>query len=101
MSLIDPSDSIERQNEKLLKIADSLMRRVEYGVAHSGAAYAQFERAALLEMQVKERTIDLERTLDLLQEVIADFDGTVLIVSHDRDFLDHYRAPRTRRGHEN
>jgi ATP-binding cassette subfamily F protein uup len=27
-------------------------------------------------------------TLDLLQEVIADYDGTVLIVSHDRDFLD-------------
>ena len=24
----------------------------------------------------------------MLQEVIADFDGTVLIVSHDRDFLD-------------
>ena len=27
-------------------------------------------------------------TIDLLQEVIADYDGTVLIVSHDRDFLD-------------
>jgi len=31
--------------------------------------------------------LDLE-TLDLLQEVIADYEGTVLIVSHDRDFLD-------------
>jgi ATP-binding cassette subfamily F protein uup len=31
--------------------------------------------------------LDLE-TLDLLQEVVADYDGTVLIVSHDRDFLD-------------
>ena len=31
--------------------------------------------------------LDLE-TLDLLQEVIADYCGTVLIVSHDRDFLD-------------
>ncbi|WP_394647041.1 ABC-F family ATP-binding cassette domain-containing protein [uncultured Sphingomonas sp.] len=31
--------------------------------------------------------LDLE-TLDLLQEVIADYGGTVLIVSHDRDFLD-------------
>ena len=29
--------------------------------------------------------LDLE-TLELLQEVIADYDGTVLIVSHDRDF---------------
>jgi len=31
--------------------------------------------------------LDVE-TLDLLQELIADFDGTVLLVSHDRDFLD-------------
>lgn len=31
--------------------------------------------------------LDLE-TLDLLQELIADYDGTVLLVSHDRDFLD-------------
>ena len=36
-----------------------------------------------------EPTNDLDmETLDLLQEVIADYDGTVLIVSHDRDFLD-------------
>jgi ABC transport system ATP-binding/permease protein len=31
--------------------------------------------------------LDLE-TLDLLQEMIADYPGTVLLVSHDRDFLD-------------
>ena len=31
--------------------------------------------------------LDLE-TLDLLQEVIDDYAGTVLLVSHDRDFLD-------------
>jgi len=31
--------------------------------------------------------LDLE-TLDLLQELIADYSGTVLLVSHDRDFLD-------------
>jgi ATP-binding cassette subfamily F protein uup len=31
--------------------------------------------------------LDLE-TLDLLQEVLADYSGTVLLVSHDRDFLD-------------
>ena len=36
-----------------------------------------------------EPTNDLDmETLDLLQEVIADYDGTILIVSHDRDFLD-------------
>ena len=31
--------------------------------------------------------LDLE-TLDLLQERLADYQGTVLLVSHDRDFLD-------------
>ncbi|UJQ93232.1 ABC-F family ATP-binding cassette domain-containing protein [Mariluticola halotolerans] len=31
--------------------------------------------------------LDLE-TLDLLQEMIADYPGTVIVVSHDRDFLD-------------
>ena len=27
-------------------------------------------------------------TLDLLQEVLSDYDGTLLLVTHDRDFLD-------------
>ncbi|AEQ52071.1 ABC transporter, ATP-binding protein [Pelagibacterium halotolerans B2] len=31
--------------------------------------------------------LDLE-TLDLLEEMIADYQGTVIVVSHDRDFLD-------------
>ena len=36
-----------------------------------------------------EPTNDLDiETLELLQEVVAEYDGTVLIVSHDRDFLD-------------
>lgn len=36
-----------------------------------------------------EPTNDLDMdTLDLLQEVLDDYQGTVLIVSHDRDFLD-------------
>ena len=36
-----------------------------------------------------EPTNDLDvETLDLLQELLAEFDGTVLLVSHDRDFID-------------
>jgi ATP-binding cassette subfamily F protein uup len=36
-----------------------------------------------------EPTNDLDMdTLDLLQEVLADYQGTILLVSHDRDFLD-------------
>ncbi len=44
-------------------------------------------RSNLLVLDEPTNDFDLE-TLDLLQEVIADYDGTVLIVSHDRDFLD-------------
>ncbi len=40
-------------------------------------------------MVLDEPTNDLDlETLDLLQELIADYQGTVLLVSHDRDFLD-------------
>jgi ATP-binding cassette subfamily F protein uup len=36
-----------------------------------------------------EPTNDLDvETLDLLQEILGDYEGTVLLVSHDRDFLD-------------
>src|SRR5438067_10183262 len=48
----------------------------------------EFARHAnLLVLDEPTNDLDLE-TIDLLQEVIADYDGTVLIVSHDRDFLD-------------
>lgn len=41
----------------------------------------------LLVLDEPTNDLDLE-TLDLLQEMIADYQGTVLLVSHDRDFLD-------------
>jgi ATP-binding cassette subfamily F protein uup len=41
----------------------------------------------LLVLDEPTNDLDLE-TLDLLQELIADYAGTVLLVSHDRDFLD-------------
>ncbi|WP_375420130.1 ABC-F family ATP-binding cassette domain-containing protein [uncultured Sphingomonas sp.] len=48
----------------------------------------EFARASnLLVLDEPTNDLDLE-TLDLLQDVIGDYDGTVLIVSHDRDFLD-------------
>ncbi|MEP9348742.1 ABC-F family ATP-binding cassette domain-containing protein [Xanthobacter sp. KR7-225] len=43
--------------------------------------------ANLLVLDEPTNDLDLE-TLDLLQEMVADFPGTVILVSHDRDFLD-------------
>jgi ATP-binding cassette subfamily F protein uup len=50
-------------------------------------AKALAEPSNLLVLDEPTNDLDLE-TLDLLQEMIADYEGTVLLVSHDRDFLD-------------
>ena len=47
----------------------------------------------LLVLDEPTNDLDLE-TLDLLQELVADYDGTVILVSHDRDFIDR-TATRT------
>ena len=43
--------------------------------------------ANLLVLDEPTNDLDME-TLDLLQELVAGFPGTVILVSHDRDFLD-------------
>jgi ATP-binding cassette subfamily F protein uup len=42
----------------------------------------------LLVLDEPTNDLDLE-TLDLLEALLADFGGTLLVVSHDREFLDH------------
>ena len=40
-------------------------------------------------LMLDEPTNDLDvETLDLLQDILGEYDGTVLLVSHDRDFID-------------
>ncbi|HPE24311.1 PAS-domain containing protein [Albidovulum sp.] len=70
-ALINPADPPERQRQKLLQIVDVLMRRVEQATDDGGRAYLQFERAAMLEDQVRERTGELERALGLLNQTNA------------------------------
>jgi ATP-binding cassette subfamily F protein uup len=50
-------------------------------------AMAMARETNLLVLDEPTNDLDLE-TLELLQEVLADYPGTVLLVSHDRDFLD-------------
>ena len=50
-------------------------------------ARALARQSNLLVLDEPTNDLDLE-TLDLLQEMIGEYPGTVIIVSHDRDFLD-------------
>jgi ATP-binding cassette subfamily F protein uup len=50
-------------------------------------AKALAQASNLLVLDEPTNDLDLE-TLDLLQEMLADYPGTVIVVSHDRDFLD-------------
>ena len=66
--LIDPNEPLERQNERLLAITDALMRRAEGSSNLANAGYARFERAVVLEEQVRRRTEELQTALRLLNE---------------------------------
>jgi len=50
-------------------------------------ALAMARPSNLLVLDEPTNDLDME-TLDLLEELVADYEGTVLLVSHDRDFID-------------
>ena len=58
---------LEAENAKLRKIRDVLIRRVERSMDLQGSEYALFERATLLEAEVRKRTSQLEQALGELQ----------------------------------
>lgn len=58
---------LERENAKLRKINEVLMRRVERSMDMQGSDYALFETAILLEAKVRDRTAALEQALNALQ----------------------------------
>ncbi|HEV7369314.1 ABC-F family ATP-binding cassette domain-containing protein [Arenibaculum sp.] len=67
---------------------DSPVRSLSGGERNRLLLATLFARPSNL-MILDEPTNDLDMdTLDLLEEVLSDYDGTLLLVSHDRDFLD-------------
>ncbi len=69
-------------------VVDALVGTLSGGERSRLLLAREFARPSnLLVLDEPTNDLDLE-TLDLLQDVISDYDGTVLIVSHDRDFLD-------------
>jgi len=70
----DPDDrrdqriaELEAENERLRKIRDALIVRVESGSAHKPEPYAAFEHSVVLAEQVRERTEALNQTMDELK----------------------------------
>ncbi|WP_245999445.1 hypothetical protein [Paracoccus methylarcula] len=72
--MMAPSDDIHRRQEKLVRIAQSLIRHIEELPGDNGASYAQFQRAAILEDEVRARTRELEHALDLLNSSNAELE---------------------------
>ncbi|MBW7056218.1 PAS-domain containing protein [Paracoccus bogoriensis] len=65
-AMLRPGDDPARRHEKLVRIVQSLIRQIEDLPDDHGAGYAQFQRAAVLEEEVRARTEQLEHALDLL-----------------------------------
>jgi len=70
MSAAGDSDdlaALKRENERLRRINEVLVRRVEQSMDASGSSFAVFENAIQLERQVKARTQELAEALSKLQ----------------------------------
>ncbi len=66
LTVVNPSDGPERENEKLRRIVEVLMKRVEQETDETGAGYGLFQTAISLEAKVRARTRDLQETMEKL-----------------------------------
>ena len=90
--------SVAGQNKHVISyMKDFLFQPDQIGTAVSALSGGERGRVMLARAMAKpsnllvldEPTNDLDlETLDLLQEMLADYPGTVVLVSHDREFLD-------------
>ena len=76
LSILNPADTVETQNRKLLSIAEALMNRVERATDQSGDSFAHFQRTIALEEQVRARTRDLQDALEHLNRANAELGAT-------------------------
>ena len=60
-------EALEQENQRLRKIRDALIVRVESGTAHKPEPYAAFEHSVILAEQVRERTDALNNALEELK----------------------------------
>ena len=56
-------ERLKRENEKLRKVQDALVSRVERGMAPPGSAFGLFEVAISLDKTVRQRTLELQSAL--------------------------------------
>lgn len=60
-------EALEEENQRLRRIRDALIVRVESGTAHKPEPYAAFEHSVILAEQVRERTDALNNALEELK----------------------------------
>ena len=68
------------QNRKMKKLSGGMKRR-------AGIAQAMLNNPKILILDEPTNHLDM-KTKDILKQALMDFDGTLIVVSHDRDFLD-------------
>ncbi|MDO6694591.1 NahK/ErcS family hybrid sensor histidine kinase/response regulator [Aliiglaciecola sp. 3_MG-2023] len=84
-------EQLRYENQKLSKINNVLMRRVEMGWGNHSDAYQSFEDAALLADKVKERTQKLQQTLHRLEESNQKLEQARLDAERNRQASDQAR----------